>query len=180
MSGTKKVNRFLPPDVKAAETALELASERLALAAAAAWQSFLAEVGGWYAPMRAAVAALAALDCLHSLAAVAANAGRAPPRRPPPRPPPVADAGRSTERSGAHGKRWTGLDRARASALPARLRAWLPQDAACAHCLPWLPIGKAPTAQACRPTAHTLIAPAKEGQKPQQQSLQAQQLQQQP
>jgi len=116
VSGTKKVNRFLPPDVKAAETALELASERLALAAAAAWQSFLAEVGGWYAPMRAAVAALAALDCLHSLAAVAANAGRAPPRRPPPRPPPsrtrgaVQSARGRTERGG---RGWTGRGRLR-------------------------------------------------------------------
>lgn len=78
MSGTKKVNRFLPPAVKAAETQLELAAERLQLAAARAWTAFLTEFGGWYAPMRAAVAALGALDCLHSLAAVAANAGCAP------------------------------------------------------------------------------------------------------
>ena len=72
------MNRYLPPAVKAAETQLELATERLQLAANKAWTGFLTEFGGWYAPMRAAVAALAALDCLHSLAAVAANAGCAP------------------------------------------------------------------------------------------------------
>ena len=75
VAGTKKVNRYMPPAVKAAETQLELATERLQLAAGKAWTGFLGEFAGWYAPMRAAVAALAALDCLHSLAAVAANAG---------------------------------------------------------------------------------------------------------
>ncbi|KAK9827992.1 hypothetical protein WJX81_005994 [Elliptochloris bilobata] len=75
VAGTKRVNRYLPPAVKAAETQLELATERLQLAAGKAWTAFLTEFAGWYAPMRAAVAALAALDCLHSLAAVAGNAG---------------------------------------------------------------------------------------------------------
>ncbi|KAK9916549.1 hypothetical protein WJX75_003960 [Coccomyxa subellipsoidea] len=71
ISGTKKVNRFRPPEVRSAMTALELARERLQLAAEQAWKAFMHDFGSLYSPFRSAVQALAALDALQSLASLA-------------------------------------------------------------------------------------------------------------
>jgi DNA mismatch repair ATPase MutS len=77
ISGTKKVNRFRPPEVAAALAALELARERLAAAADGAWRGFLAGFGQLYGPFRAAVQALGELDALQSLASLAVTPGSA-------------------------------------------------------------------------------------------------------
>ena len=74
---TKKMNRFHPPEVKQGLQQLEVAREHLQAAALAAWEAFLGEFALHYAPFRAAVMALAALDALHSLATLACNTGYA-------------------------------------------------------------------------------------------------------
>ncbi|CAL8467013.1 g6549 [Coccomyxa elongata] len=71
VSGTKKVNRYRPPEVRAALTELELARERLQLAADQAWKAFMQDFGSLYPHFRAAVQALASLDALQSLASLA-------------------------------------------------------------------------------------------------------------
>eukprot|EP00884_Botryococcus_braunii_P017424 jgi/Botrbrau1/4365/Bobra.105_2s0012.1 len=73
--GTKKMNRFRPPAVREAMDAMELAKEQLQATAGAAWDSFLQDFGVLYAPFRAAVQALATLDALLSLAALASTPG---------------------------------------------------------------------------------------------------------
>ena len=75
IGGTKKVNRYRPQEVKAAIAALEVARERRQAAAGHAWSDFLGDVTSFYAPLRAAVAALASLDALQSLALVSCNLG---------------------------------------------------------------------------------------------------------
>ena len=57
---------------------LAQAAERLQAAAKQAWQDFLTDFAGLYAPFKAAVQAVAALNALHSLAIVAAGQGCVP------------------------------------------------------------------------------------------------------
>ncbi|KAJ0963811.1 hypothetical protein J5N97_028933 [Dioscorea zingiberensis] len=68
VSSTKKVVRYHPPEVIAALEELLLAKEELAVVCRTAWDNFLMGFGKYYAQFQAAVQALAALDCLHSLA----------------------------------------------------------------------------------------------------------------
>ena len=76
VSSTKKWVRYRPPEVKAGLKRLDLAKEHLAIAARAAWTELQAQFSESYYPLfRAAISALATLDCLHSLAAVAAAGG---------------------------------------------------------------------------------------------------------
>ena len=56
-------------------TELEKATERLQLAAQQAWAGFMRAFAALYAPFRAAVQALAALDALQSLASLADSPG---------------------------------------------------------------------------------------------------------
>ncbi|KAI3953539.1 hypothetical protein MKW92_005053 [Papaver armeniacum] len=62
-----------PPEVLKALDQLMLAKEELTVACRAAWDSFLDGFGKYYAEFQAAVQALAALDCLHSLAILSRN-----------------------------------------------------------------------------------------------------------
>lgn len=68
VNSTKKNVRYHPPEVLNALDQLSLASEEFSLVCRAAWDRFLKAFGGFYAEFHAAVQALAALDCLHSLA----------------------------------------------------------------------------------------------------------------
>ncbi|MQM14848.1 hypothetical protein Taro_047786 [Colocasia esculenta] len=68
ISSTKKAIRYHPPEVLTALDELLLTKEELAVTCRAAWNKFLADFGRYYAEFQAAVQALAALDCLHSLA----------------------------------------------------------------------------------------------------------------
>ncbi|KAJ1391065.1 P-loop containing nucleoside triphosphate hydrolase [Sesbania bispinosa] len=73
--GTKKTIRYHPPEVVTALDRLSLAKEELTVACRAAWDSFLRDFSKHYAEFQAAVQALAALDCLHSLAILSRNKG---------------------------------------------------------------------------------------------------------
>ena len=75
VSTTKKMHRYRPPEVQRAMTELEMAKERLQLAAQQAWAGFMRAFAALYAPFRAAVQALAALDALQSLASLAESPG---------------------------------------------------------------------------------------------------------
>ncbi|KAI3898467.1 hypothetical protein MKX03_026047, partial [Papaver bracteatum] len=68
INSTKKTIRYHPPEVLKALDQLMLAKEELTVACREAWDSFLDGFGKYYAEFQAAVQALAALDCLHSLA----------------------------------------------------------------------------------------------------------------
>ncbi|XP_078427460.1 homolog of DNA mismatch repair protein MSH3 isoform X2 [Wolffia australiana] len=71
VSSTKKSNRYHPPEVLGGLDDLMLAKEEFAVSCKAAWTHFLADFGKYYAEFQAAVQALAALDCLYSLATLA-------------------------------------------------------------------------------------------------------------
>ncbi|KAI3735294.1 hypothetical protein L6452_14789 [Arctium lappa] len=71
VNSTKKAIRYHAPEVLTALDELSLANEELLLVCRSAWQNFLNEFGGYYSEFQAAVQALAALDCLHSLALLA-------------------------------------------------------------------------------------------------------------
>ncbi|KAM6555900.1 hypothetical protein CsatB_002919 [Cannabis sativa] len=73
INSTKKTIRYHPPEVLNALDKLSLANEELNIACQSAWNSFLEEFGQYYSEFRAAVQALAALDCLHSLAILSRN-----------------------------------------------------------------------------------------------------------
>ncbi|XP_026389118.1 DNA mismatch repair protein MSH3-like isoform X2 [Papaver somniferum] len=73
INSTKKTIRYHPPEVLKALDQLMLAKEELTAACRAAWDSFLDGFGKYYAEFQAAVQALAALDCLHSLATLSRN-----------------------------------------------------------------------------------------------------------
>ncbi|KAI5056606.1 hypothetical protein GOP47_0028424 [Adiantum capillus-veneris] len=75
ISSTKKTNRYHPPEVLRALDVLALAKEELTVECNKAWQSFLADFASYYVDFRATVHALAALDCLYSLAIVSRNQG---------------------------------------------------------------------------------------------------------
>ena len=73
VNSTKKTIRYHPPEVLMALDQLSLANEELTLVCQAAWDSFLKDFGRHYAEFQAAVQALAALDCLHSLSILSRN-----------------------------------------------------------------------------------------------------------
>ncbi|WOL13336.1 hypothetical protein Cni_G22106 [Canna indica] len=73
VSSTKKAIRYHPPEVLAALDELLLAKEELAVACRTTWDNFLMNFSKYYAQFQAAVQALAALDCLHSLAIISRN-----------------------------------------------------------------------------------------------------------
>ncbi|CAM6092495.1 unnamed protein product [Calypogeia fissa] len=75
VNSTKKTTRYHPPDVIESRDKLALAQEELAVACVKAWNMFLAEFSTHYVDFRASVQALAALDCLHSLAVLSRNQG---------------------------------------------------------------------------------------------------------
>lgn len=72
---TKKINRYHSPEVLKALDGLTLAKEELTVECNKAWDSFLAEFASYYVDFRATVHALAALDCLYSLAIVSRSQG---------------------------------------------------------------------------------------------------------
>ncbi|KAH7848195.1 hypothetical protein Vadar_011039 [Vaccinium darrowii] len=73
VNSTKKTIRYHPPEVLAALDHLALAQEELGVVCRAAWDGFLKAFGKCYAEFQSAVQALAALDCLHSLAILSRN-----------------------------------------------------------------------------------------------------------
>ena len=75
ISGTKKVSRFHTPEVMRFISERDQHREALAAACDNAFKDLLAEISAEYQPLRDAVSALASLDCLLSLAKVAAQPG---------------------------------------------------------------------------------------------------------
>ncbi|KAI5400496.1 Mismatch repair protein msh3, partial [Lathyrus oleraceus] len=75
VNSTKKTIRYHPPEVVTALDELSLAKEKLTVACRAAWDSFLRDFSKHYAEFQAFVQALAALDCLHSLATLSRDKG---------------------------------------------------------------------------------------------------------
>ncbi|KAK9291688.1 hypothetical protein L1049_019637 [Liquidambar formosana] len=73
VNSTKKTIRYHPPEVVTALDELSLANEELTVVCRVAWDNFLRAFGKYYAEFQAAVQALAALDCLHSLAILSRN-----------------------------------------------------------------------------------------------------------
>ncbi|KAJ4957042.1 hypothetical protein NE237_013825 [Protea cynaroides] len=73
VNSTKKTVRYHPPEVLTALDRLSLAKEELSVSCRAAWDSFLTGFRKYYPEFQAAVQALAALDCLHSLAILSRN-----------------------------------------------------------------------------------------------------------
>ncbi|KAK8951905.1 DNA mismatch repair protein MSH3 [Platanthera zijinensis] len=68
VNSTKKTVRYHPPEVLATLDKLALAKEEFAVTCRNTWTNFLTSFGKYYAQFQSAVQALAALDCLHSLA----------------------------------------------------------------------------------------------------------------
>lgn len=79
ISGTKKVSRFHTPEVIQLIAERDQHREALAAACDAAFKDLLASIAAEYQPLRDAVAALATLDCLLSLAKVASQPGYSKP-----------------------------------------------------------------------------------------------------
>ncbi|KAL2270193.1 hypothetical protein VTJ83DRAFT_2377 [Remersonia thermophila] len=75
ISGTKKLSRFHTPEVIRLLNERDQHKEALAAACDAAFSNLLKDIATEYQPLRDAVASLAALDCLLSLAQVAALPG---------------------------------------------------------------------------------------------------------
>ncbi|ESQ54750.1 hypothetical protein EUTSA_v10024274mg [Eutrema salsugineum] len=73
VNSTKKTIRYHPPEIIAGLDELALATEHLAIVNRASWDSFLKSFGRYYTDFQASVQALAALDCLHSLATLSRN-----------------------------------------------------------------------------------------------------------
>lgn len=73
VNSTKKLIRYHPPDVVKALDQLSLANEELTVVCRAAWDAYLRGFGNYYAEFQSTVQALAALDCLHSLATLSRN-----------------------------------------------------------------------------------------------------------
>ncbi|CAH8384456.1 unnamed protein product [Eruca vesicaria subsp. sativa] len=73
VNSTKKTIRYHPPEIVAGLDELALATEHLAIVNRASWDSFLKNFSRYYTDFQAAVQALAALDCLHSLATLSRN-----------------------------------------------------------------------------------------------------------
>ncbi|PIN15683.1 Mismatch repair MSH3 [Handroanthus impetiginosus] len=68
VNSTKKTIRYHPPEVLKGLDQLTLANEELSIVCRDTWDRFLKMFGGYYSEFQAAVQALAALDCLYSLA----------------------------------------------------------------------------------------------------------------
>ncbi|KAL2920635.1 DNA mismatch repair protein MSH3 [Bienertia sinuspersici] len=68
VNSTKKTVRYHTPEVLTALDQLSLANEKLTVICRSAWNKFLGEFARHYSEFQAAVQALAALDCLYSLA----------------------------------------------------------------------------------------------------------------
>ncbi|PHH91276.1 hypothetical protein CDD83_1086 [Cordyceps sp. RAO-2017] len=75
ISGTRKLSRFHTPEVLGFVAERDQHREALAAACDRAFRDLLAEIAAEYQPLRDAVSALATLDCLLSLAKVAAQPG---------------------------------------------------------------------------------------------------------
>lgn len=75
VNSTKKTTRYHPPEVLTALDQLSLANEELMVISRAAWDNFLRGFEKYYAEFQAVVQALAALDCLHSLACLSKKQG---------------------------------------------------------------------------------------------------------
>lgn len=73
VNSTKKTIRYHPPEIVAGLDELALATEHLTIVNRASWDSFLKSFSRYYTEFQAAVQALAALDCLHSLATLSIN-----------------------------------------------------------------------------------------------------------
>eukprot|EP00899_Mesostigma_viride_P008657 jgi/Mesvir1/17793/Mv12900-RA.1 len=73
VSSTQRAHRYHPPDVTVGMERLNVARESLEAACGRAWGQLLAQCGQHYATFQGAVQAAAALDCLLSLARVAAS-----------------------------------------------------------------------------------------------------------
>jgi DNA mismatch repair protein MSH3 len=79
ISGTKKLSRFHTPEVMRLMNERDQHREALAAACDAAFADLLKDIASEYQPLRDAVASLATLDCLLSLAQVAALPGYSKP-----------------------------------------------------------------------------------------------------
>jgi DNA mismatch repair protein MSH3 len=75
ISGTKKMARFHPPEVVKMIRERDLHKESLAAACDEAFNDLLTEISALYQPLRDCIQAMAHLDCLLSLAQVAAQPG---------------------------------------------------------------------------------------------------------
>ncbi len=75
VSSTKKMLRFLPPEVKKEIEALELAREYLVLTAKSSWNVLLKEISEHFADFKSSIQALASLDCLISFASISSRQG---------------------------------------------------------------------------------------------------------
>lgn len=75
VNSTKKFNRYHPPEVLQGVHLLAVARENHAKTCEEAWGTYLGHLGAHYAPLRAAVRALATLDCLLALASLANSPG---------------------------------------------------------------------------------------------------------
>ncbi|KAJ0749945.1 putative DNA mismatch repair protein MutS/MSH [Helianthus annuus] len=73
VNSTKKTIRYHAPEVLVALDHLSLANEELLVVCRSAWHNFLNEFSKYYSEFQSVVQALAALDCLHSLALLARN-----------------------------------------------------------------------------------------------------------
>ncbi|KAK2628270.1 hypothetical protein QTJ16_002916 [Diplocarpon rosae] len=79
VSGTKKTSRFHTPDVIRMLRERDQHKESLSAACDSAFQTLLASISAHYGPLRDAISALGTLDCLLSLATVAALPGYSKP-----------------------------------------------------------------------------------------------------
>ncbi|KAD2392907.1 hypothetical protein E3N88_39884 [Mikania micrantha] len=73
VNSTKKAIRYHAPEVLVALDHLALAKEELLVVCRSAWHNFVNEFSKYYSEFQSAVQALAALDCIHSLALLANN-----------------------------------------------------------------------------------------------------------
>ncbi|KAL8239416.1 hypothetical protein R6Q59_015983 [Mikania micrantha] len=73
VNSTKKAIRYHAPEVLVALDHLALAEEELLVVCRSAWHDFVNEFSKYYSEFQSAVQALAALDCIHSLALLAKN-----------------------------------------------------------------------------------------------------------
>lgn len=73
VSSTKKMVRFLPPEVKREIEALELAREYLVLTAKSSWNVLLGKISEKFVDFKNIIHALASLDCLISFASISSS-----------------------------------------------------------------------------------------------------------
>ncbi|KAK9059646.1 hypothetical protein SSX86_020350 [Deinandra increscens subsp. villosa] len=73
VNSTKKAIRYHAPEVLVALDHLSLANEELLVVCRSTWHNFLTDFSKYYSEFQSAVQALAALDCIHSLALLARN-----------------------------------------------------------------------------------------------------------